>query len=110
MIEYEDFEKIDIRVGKIVKVEETEGLRIPAYKMTIDFGQKIGKKTSIGQYKKNYSADDLTGRLVMCVVNFQPKQIGRYLSEALTLGFEDESGGVVLATPEREVQLGMRMY
>lgn len=110
MIKYEDFEKIDVRVGKVVKVEETEGLRKPSYKMTIDFGTEIGQKVSLGQYTKNYTKEDLLDRLVMCVVNFEPKKIGSYTSEVLTLGFEDENGGIVLATPERPVPLGQRMF
>lgn len=110
MIKYEDFEKIDVRVGKIIKIEDTEGLRNPAYKMTIDFGDKIGQKISLGQYTKNYSVESLQDMLVMCVVNFEPKKIGHYTSEVLTLGFEDENGGVVLATPERKVPLGQKMF
>lgn len=109
-IKYEDFEKVDIRVGKIVKVEDTEGLRNPSYKMTIDFGDEIGTKNSLGQYTENYKKEDLEGRLVMCVINFEPKKIGKYTSEALTLGFEDKNSNVVLAIPEREVPLGKRMY
>ena len=109
-IQYSDFEKVDIRVGKIIKVEDTEGLRISAYKMTIDFDEEVGTKVSIGQYTKNYSKDDLMSRLVMGVVNFEPKQIGNYLSETLTLGFEDSDGNVVLATPEKPVPIGSKMY
>jgi len=110
MIKYEDFEKVEVRIGKIVKVEDTEGLRNPSYKMTIDFGPEIGQKISLGQYTKNYSKDNLLGRLVMCVVNFEPKQIGHYTSEALTLGYKDENGDIVLAIPEREVPIGERMF
>ena len=110
MIKYENFEKVDIRVGKIIKVEETVGLRNPSYKMTIDFGDDIGKKESVGQYTKNYSKKDLLDRLVMGVVNFEPKKIGNYISEVLTLGFEDENGGIVLAIPEQNVPLGKKMY
>lgn len=110
MINYEDFEKVDIRIGKIVKVEETEGLRIPAYKMTIDFGKELGIKISVGQYTKNYSKKELTGKLMMGVINFKPKKIGGYTSEVLTLGFEDADGGIVMAIPERDVPLGKKMY
>ncbi len=110
MIQYEDFEKIDVRTGKIIKIEDTEGLRKPAYKMTIDFGDEIGTKISLGQYTQNYSKDNLLGRLVACVVNFEPKKIGHYMSEALTLGFNDDSGGVVFVTPERDVPLGQRLF
>jgi len=110
MIMYEDFEKVDVRVGKIVKVEDAEGLRNPSYKMVIDFGDEIGKKVSLGQYTVNYTKEELVGRFVMCVVNFEPKKIGSYISEALTLGFEDEKGAVVLAVPDKDVPLGKRMY
>jgi len=110
MIKYEDFEKIDVRIGKIIEVEETESLRNPSYKMTIDFGDEIGKKISLGQYTKNYSKDDLLNKLMMCVVNFEPKKIGYYTSEVLTLGYKDEDGGIVLAVPEKDVSLGERMF
>ena len=110
MINYEDFEKVDIRVGKIIKVEDAEGLKNPSYKMTIDFGPEIGQKISLGQYTKNYLKEDLLGRLVMCVVNFEPKRIGHYISEVLTLGYKDKDGGIVLSIPEREVSLGERMF
>lgn len=110
MIQYTDFEKVDIRVGKIIKVEDTEGLRISCYKMTIDFGSEIGEKISLGQYTKNYTKEDLINKLMMGVVNFEPKKIGPYTSEVLTLGFEDENGGVVLAIPDQDIPLGTRMY
>ena len=110
MIPYADFEKVDVRIGKIVKVENTEGLRNPSYRMTIDFGDGIGKKISLGQYTKNYTKEDLLGKLIMCVVNFEPKKIGHYISEVLTLGYEDENGGIVLAVPERDVPPGKKMY
>jgi len=110
MIKYEDFEKVDVRVGKIIKVEDTEGLRNPSYKMTIDFGPEIGQKVSLGQYTKNYTKDDLLGRLIMGVINFEPKKIGSYTSETLTLGYKDKDGGIVLAVPEREVSVGERMF
>lgn len=110
MIKYTDFEKIDVRVGKIIKVEDIKDLRNPSYKMAVDFGDKIGYKISLGQYTKNYSKEDLLNKLVICVVNFEPKKIGSYISEVLTLGFEDENNGVVLAIPERNIPLGKRMY
>jgi len=110
MITYQDFEKVDIRVGKILKVEKTSGIRISAYEMTIDFGDELGKKVSLAQITKNYTKYDLKDRLVMCVVNFAPKQIGKYTSEVLTLGFENEDGTVVLAVPDKKVPLGKKMY
>lgn len=109
MATWDDFEKIEIRVGKIIKVEDTEGLRISAYKMTIDFGDEIGQKISIGQYTANYKKEDLEGKLVMCVLNFAPKQIGQYISEALTLGFEDKDGNAVFSVPDKEVEIGQRL-
>jgi len=110
MVSYDDFEKVDIRIGRIVKVEDTDGLRNPSYNMTIDFGPEIGTRVSLGQYTKNYTKEDLANRLVMCVLNFAPKKIGHYESQVLTLGFEDEKGGIVLATPERPVPLGKKMF
>ena len=110
MIQYEDFEKVDVRVGKIIKVEDAEGIRKPLYKMTIDFGKEIGQKISLGKYTKHYSKKDLIGRLVMCVVNLAPKKIGDYESQVLTLGYEDKNGGIVLAIPDKDVPLGSRMY
>lgn len=110
MIQYKDFEKIDVRIGKIIKVEDTDGLQNPSYKMTIDFGEEIGQKVSLGQYTKNYTRDALMNRLVLCVVNFEPKKIGHYMSEVLTLGFDDGKGGIVFATPEQKVPLGNKMY
>lgn len=110
MINYEDFNKIDVRVGKIIKVEATAGLRISAYLMTIDFGEKIGQKLSVGQYTKNYKKEDLEGKLMMGVINLEPKKIGNYISEVLTLGYEDEKGGVVLAVPDKNIPLGTKMY
>ena len=110
MIKYQDFEKVDMRVGKIVKVEDTEGLRNPSYKMTINLGEEIGQKISFGQYTKAYSKEDLLNKIVICVINFEPKKIGPYISEVLTLGFEDENGKIILAVPDQNVPLGRRMF
>jgi tRNA-binding protein len=110
MIEYKDFEKVDVRVGKIIKVEETEKLHISVYKMTINFRDEIGKKISIGQYTKNYLPKDLKNKLVMCVVNFEPKNIGKYVSDVLTLGFDDENGEAILAIPDQKIPLGTRLF
>jgi len=109
MISYEDFDKVDIRVGKIIAIEDAKGLRNPSYKMTIDFGDKIGKKISLGQYVTNYSKEELLGRLVSGVVNFAPKKIGHYLSECLTLGYYDANGNAILAIPDKEVALGEKL-
>src|SRR6266567_4883438 len=103
MITYEDFEKVDIRVGKILSVEDFPEARKPAYKLTIDFGSEIGTKRSSVQITKHYTKEDLVGKLVIGVVNFPPKQIGPFISETLTLGLPDGSGGVVLLSPSKEV-------
>jgi len=109
-ISYSDFDKIDIRAGRIVDVEDFPEARKPAYKLKIDFGPEIGIRKSSAQATKHYSKEDLRGRLVVAVVNFPPKQIGPYMSEVLTLGVPDGDGGVVLLVPERAVPLGGRMF
>ena len=109
-ITYADFEKVDIRVGKIIEVKDFPEARKPAYKLLIDFGEEIGQKRSSAQIVKHYTKEDLLGRLVMGVVNFSPKQIGPFISESLTLGFADENGDVVLAIPETNVPLGKKLF
>jgi len=109
-IEYADFSKVDIRVGKIIEVQDFPEARKPAYKLFIDFGPEIGTKKSSAQITKHYTKEELQGRLVMGVVNFAPKQIGPFISESLTLGFADANGDVVLALPEREVPLGSTLF
>ena len=110
MIIYQDFEKIDIRVGKIISVEDFPAARKPSYKLTIDFGNEVGIKKSSVQITKHYTKDGLLGKQVIAVVNFPPKQIGPFISEVLTLGLPDENGDVVLLTPTREVPLGAKMF
>ena len=110
MIDYSDFEKVDIRVGKIVRAEAFPEARKPAYKLTIDFGSEIGVKKSSAQITHHYTLKDLEGRLVLGVVNFPPKQIGPFVSECLTLGFADEQGNVVLARPDKDAPLGSRLF
>ena len=110
MITYPDFEKVDIRVGKILTAEDFPEARKPAYKLTIDFGAEIGVKKSSAQITKHYEKEELVGRLVMGVVNFPPKQIGPFVSETLTLGFADANGDVVLAQPNKDVPLGNKMF
>jgi tRNA-binding protein len=110
MITYEDFEKVDIRVGEIVEIEDLLGARIPSYKMKIDFGPEIGVKKSCGRYPQNYKKEEMLGRQVCCVVNFPPRQIGPAVSEVLTLGFDDEKGNAILIMPEREVPLGGKLH
>jgi len=109
-ITYQDFEDVDIRVGKIVRVDDFPEARKPAYKLTIDFGPEIGVKKSSAQITAHYSKDELVGRQVLGVVNFPPKQIGPFISEALTLGLPDGSDGVVLICPTQEVPVGGRMF
>ncbi len=110
LISFGDFEKVDIRVGRIVKVEDFPQARKPAYKLTIDFGPEIGLRKSSAQITKHYTKDELLGRQVMGVVNFPPKQIGPFISEVLTLGVPDGEGGVVLLAPTREVPLGGKLF
>lgn len=110
MVTIDDFLKLDIRVGKIVSVEEFPEARKPAWKLTIDFGSELGTKRSSAQIVTNYPKDALVGRQVLAVVNFPPRQIGKFMSEVLTLGVPDASGEVVLLRPDSDVPLGGRMY
>ena len=107
---FDDFLKLDIRVGRIVTAEPFPKARKPAYKLTIDFGPEIGVKKSSAQITTHYTLEDLPGRLVMGVVNFPPRQIGPFISEVLTLGVPDAAGEVVLVTPATEVPLGGRLF
>ncbi|OGZ01440.1 MAG: tRNA-binding protein [Candidatus Liptonbacteria bacterium RIFCSPLOWO2_01_FULL_53_13] len=110
MINYQDFEKVDIRVGEIVRAEDFPEARKPAYKLTLDFGAEIGIKNSSVQITKHYSKEELIGKLVIGVVNFPPKQIGPFVSEILTLGLPDENGDVVLLSPTKGVPKGGKMF
>jgi tRNA-binding protein len=109
-ISFQDFEKVDIRVGRIVQVEDFPEAKKPAYKLYIDFGPEVGIKKSSAQVTVNYTKDDLLNELVIGVVNFPPKQIGPFISEALTLGVNDEKGNVVLLMPAGEAIPGSKMY
>ncbi|HXM39412.1 MAG TPA: tRNA-binding protein [Gemmatimonadales bacterium] len=105
-ISYDDFAKIDIRVGRIVQAEDFPQARKPAYKLRIDFGPGIGVKNSSAQIAKYYNPPDLVGRLVLAVVNFPPRQIATFFSEVLTLGVILGEGDICLVHPDRDVPLG----
>lgn len=109
-IEYADFEKVDIRVGRVVDAQDFPEARKPAYKLWIDFGPEIGLKKTSAQVTQNYTLEDLKGKLVAAVVNFPPRQIGKYMSEVLTLGFPDADGNVTLVSPDKDIPLGGKLY
>ena len=109
-ISWDDFEKVDVRVGRVVEAEPFPEARKPAIKLLVDFGEKIGEKRTSAQLTAHYDPEGLVGRQVVAVVNFPPKRIAGFKSEVLVLGVPDEAGEVVLLTPEREVQLGVKMF
>jgi tRNA-binding protein len=109
MISYDDFLKVDMRVGRVVAVEDFPEARKPAWKLMIDFGPEIGTKRCSAQIT-NYSREELENRLVVAVVNFPPRQIGPFMSEVLTLGATDEAGDVILLEPRSDVPLGSRIH
>jgi tRNA-binding protein len=106
---FEQFLEIDMRVGRVLAVDEFPEARKPAWKLRIDFGAEIGEKRSSAQIS-HYSRDDLEGRLVVAVVNFPPRQIGPFMSEVLVLGLPDEEGRVTLLQPDSDVPLGGRVH
>ena len=106
---FEDFSRLDIRVGTILTAQPCPKARRPAYQLTVDFGPKIGVKKSSAQITDHYRPEDLPGIQVLGVVNFPPRQIGPFRSEVLTLGFEDEAGAIVLAAAERKVPNGKKL-
>ncbi len=109
-LSYADFERVDIRVGRIIEVQDFPQARKPAFKLRIDFGPELGIRKSSAQATRHYTKENLLNRLVVAVVNFPPKQIGPFMSEVLTLGVPDGEGAVVLLVPERDVPLGGRMF
>ena len=109
-ITIEDFQRVDIRVGRIVAAEPLKGARKPAYALRIDFGAEVGVRQSSAQITERYQPEGLIGRLVLAVVNFPPRRIAGFRSEALTLGVADENGAVVLIAPDSNVPLGARLF
>jgi tRNA-binding protein len=110
MATFEDFKKLDIRVGRIMDVQYFPEARKPSYKLKIDLGEEIGIKKSCAQLPQNYKINDLIGKQVLCVVNFPPRQIGSAISEVLTLGVPDEKQECILITPDINVPIGGRLY
>ena len=109
-ITFDDFMKVDVRVGKVLAAEPYPEARKPAIKMWIDFGGEIGEKKTSAQVTAHYSPETLVGRQVLAVVNFPPRQIGKFMSEVLVLGMPDENGEVVLVGPDETVPLGGRLH
>ena len=109
-IDYGDFAKVDIRVGRIARAEPYPEARKPAFKLWIDFGGEIGQRKSSAQITELYNLESLAGRQVLAVVNFPPRQIGKFMSEVLVLGVPNEEGEVVLVAPDRDVPEGGRMF
>jgi len=110
MITYADFEKVEMRVGRILAADPFPEARKPAYKLTIDFGPDVGVKRSSAQLTNRYKTGELIGRLVVAVVNFPPRQIGPFMSDVLTLGVPDRDGAVILLAPDSEVPLGGMVF
>ncbi|MDJ0631314.1 MAG: tRNA-binding protein [Rhodobacter sp.] len=109
-LSFEEFLRVDIRVGQVVRAEPYPEARKPAIKLWVDFGPEIGERKSSAQLTAHYTPDGLVGKRVMGVVNFPPRQIGKFMSEVLVLGVPDKAGEVVLLVPDKEVPLGGRVY
>jgi len=110
MLDFDAFMKVDMRVGMVTRAELYPEARIPAIKLWVDFGPDIGEKKTSAQITENYTPESLVGRQVVGVVNFPPRQIGKFMSEFLLLGSQDDSGGIVLLTPEKSVPFGGRVH
>ena len=108
-INFDEFLKVDVRIGTILEAAQLEGARKPAFRLRIDFGEQIGIKVSSAQITVHYGAEELVGRQIAAVVNFPPRQIGRFMSQVLTLGFADAEVAIVLVSPERAVPNGARL-
>jgi tRNA-binding protein len=109
-IAWEDFEKVEVRVGRVVAAEPLPEAQKPAIKLAVDFGPEVGEKRTSAQLTAHYAAEDLVGRQVVAVVNFPPKRIAGFKSEVLVLGVPEENGGVVLLSPDLEVPAGGRLF
>lgn len=109
-ITFDEFLKVDIRVGRVLRAEAYPEARVPAIKMWIDFGDVIGEKRTSAQITAHYTPEDVVGRMVLAVVNFPPRQIGKFMSEVLVLGTDDGEGGIVLIAPDKDVPLGGPMH
>lgn len=109
-IDFDDFLKVDIRVGTVTRAEPYPEARKPAIKLWVDFGDEIGERKSSAQITRHYAPDELVGKQVMAVVNFPPRQIGKFMSEILVLGLPDENGEIVLIGPDQKVPSGGRMH
>jgi tRNA-binding protein len=109
-ITFADFEKVDIRVGTIVEARPFEGARKPAFQLVIDFGTELGTRKCSAQLTVHYTPEQLVGRQVAAVVNFPPRQIGKFMSQVLTLGFPDDNGAVVLIAPDKAVPNGSKLF
>ena len=110
MATIDDFQRLNIRIGKIIEVEDFPEARKPTYKLTIDFGSEVGVKKSGARLCKNYGKNDLKNKLVLCVLNFPPRKIGPFISEVLTLGVPDTENECVLVVPDMDVPVGGKLY